>query len=284
MPPPADMVKTMEQSARPEGPAPLHERARVLVLVQRYSVELTEAVERATGADTASNTEILLLTRLHTSGPATRKQLVELTQLSRSSLTQTLNGLETLGLIRNFPNPRDRRSVMSELTSAGRRRVRRMERSLDDYFASPNPTVKELLELLGATSIRTSVKPSSTLAAVDRLAAVGTDLSARTEAATGLADTRQRLALALAAEWGEVRPSQLADELGLTSGGITYLVDQLEAAGLTERLYETVPTDRRAVVIRLTAAGTKACERFADAVFALADEIIDVMQAAHHQQ
>jgi len=92
---------------------------------------------------------------------------------------------------------------------------------------------------------------------------------------------RQRLALAAVAEWGEARPSQLVTELGLTSGGATYLVDGLESAGLVERLYGTVPTDRRSVVIRLTPSGQAASERFSDVVFEHADALAEVLAAAH---
>jgi DNA-binding MarR family transcriptional regulator len=255
---------------------------RAIVLLQRYTVEMTDQAERAGGVGTGSNHELQLLTLLHRSGPMSRKDLVAVTNLSRSGLTQVLKRLELLGLVDSSTSPRDQREVLSELTSTGRRRVNRIERAMADYFMSPNPVVKELLALLGAPP-SPSVEPSSTLAAIDRLATVGAALSARTEIATGLTDTRQRLALALAADWGEVRPTQLAEELGLTSGGTTYLVDQLESAGLVERLYGTVPTDRRAVVIRLTASGRDASERFADALYELADDVVPAVLAAHHQ-
>jgi DNA-binding MarR family transcriptional regulator len=100
-------------------------------------------------------------------------------------------------------------------------------------------------------------------------------------AVIGLSDLRQRLAIAALADWGEARPSQLVTELRLTSGGATYLVDGLESAGLVERLYEMVPSDRRAVVIRLSPSGLVAAERFADVNFEHADELAEVLAAAH---
>jgi DNA-binding MarR family transcriptional regulator len=256
---------------------------RAIVLVQRYSLELTNQVERAVGVGMASNHELQLLTYLHGYGPTSRKDLVAVTNSSRSSLTQMLKRLELLGLLSSHTSPQDHRKLLSELTLAGRRRVKRVEHAMDEYFMSPNPMVKELVALLGEMPSPSSLEPLSTIAAIDRLASLGTILSARAEATTGLADTRQRLALALAADWGEVRPTQLAEELGLTSGGTTYLVDQLESGGLLERLYGTVPTDRRAVVIRLTASGREACEQFADILYESADDLIPVLLAAHRQ-
>ncbi len=48
------------------------------------------------------------------------------------------------------------------------------------------------------------------------------------------------------------------DTLGLTSGGVTYLVDQLAAAGFVRRRYGDLDSDRRAVTITITPAGLTA--------------------------
>ncbi len=50
--------------------------------------------------------------------------------------------------------------------------------------------------------------------------------------------------------------SELADQMVLTSGGITRLVDRLAAAGLVERIQ--CPSDRRVQWARLTEAGEEA--------------------------
>jgi DNA-binding MarR family transcriptional regulator len=50
-------------------------------------------------------------------------------------------------------------------------------------------------------------------------------------------------------------PSRLADAVLCTSGGMTKIVDRLVRAGLVAR--ETDPTDRRGVLVRLTAAGVR---------------------------
>jgi len=48
-------------------------------------------------------------------------------------------------------------------------------------------------------------------------------------------------------------PGQISDELRVTPGNTTGIVDKLEEAGLTERAPH--PDDRRAILIRLTARG-----------------------------
>jgi DNA-binding MarR family transcriptional regulator len=254
------------------------------MLVMRYSLELTGEIERVVGVGTSGNHEVQVLTHLQAHGPSCRKDLIALTDLSRSGVAQLLERLHLLGLVESHTDPEDHRMVTSALTRSGRYRVGRMERAFSEYFASPNPLVKELLDLLSAPASRSSPTTrhaTTSLDALGRLGAVGARISSQLEAAIELTDTRQRLALATLADWGEARPGQLVAELGLTSGGTTYLVDQLESAGLVERLYGTVPTDRRAVVIRLSPSGRAASQRFSDIVFEHADALAEVLAAAH---
>jgi len=53
---------------------------------------------------------------------------------------------------------------------------------------------------------------------------------------------------------GFLTMTRLAAEVSLTSGGLTRLVDRMEAAGYLER--RNCPTDRRSVFVALTPAGT----------------------------
>jgi DNA-binding MarR family transcriptional regulator len=54
---------------------------------------------------------------------------------------------------------------------------------------------------------------------------------------------------------GPRRPSQLATFTGLTSGGVTKMLDRLEEDGFITRTAGEVARDRRAVVVRLTEKG-----------------------------
>jgi DNA-binding MarR family transcriptional regulator len=57
----------------------------------------------------------------------------------------------------------------------------------------------------------------------------------------------------------ELTPTMLYKELLITSGTITYRLDTLEAKGLIKRLPH--PSDRRGLIIRLTAKGLKLIDR-----------------------
>ena len=60
---------------------------------------------------------------------------------------------------------------------------------------------------------------------------------------------------------GYLTMTQLANEVSLTSGGVTRLVDRIEAAGYIER--RNCPTDRRSIFVSLTPAGAELLDRAA---------------------
>jgi len=62
-------------------------------------------------------------------------------------------------------------------------------------------------------------------------------------------------ALAVAPSPHRMSPSQLNEQLGLSSGGITKTVDRLEESGLVKRLPD--PADGRGVLVGLTVRGHK---------------------------
>jgi DNA-binding MarR family transcriptional regulator len=87
---------------------------------------------------------------------------------------------------------------------------------------------------------------------------------------------RARLLLAIAAGAAadsSTRMSDIALDVGVTARTITTMVDALEREGLVERLPD--PRDRRAITLRLTAAG----EALAPRVQAAMDEICRVVAA-----
>jgi DNA-binding MarR family transcriptional regulator len=83
---------------------------------------------------------------------------------------------------------------------------------------------------------------------------------------------RQRDAISTLIVWGRARPVQLAEALQLTSGGLTYVMDQLESDGVVTRTYGSAD-DRRAVVIELTEKGMELGRVMCDALEAAAPAI-----------
>ena len=74
----------------------------------------------------------------------------------------------------------------------------------------------------------------------------------------GLSES-EMLAVAHLAQRGRLSPSELAELLDLSSGGVTALVQRLELAGHVER--QAHPTDRRSVLLELSPPWWSAPER-----------------------
>jgi DNA-binding MarR family transcriptional regulator len=72
---------------------------------------------------------------------------------------------------------------------------------------------------------------------------------------------------------GPMRPGQIQDLTGLSSGGVSKMLDRLEAAGLVVREYGVLATDRRASVVRITRRGRQTNRRVANAVLAVMEDV-----------
>ena len=119
-------------------------------------------------------------------------------------------------------------------------------------------------------------------------------LGASLEASCGIPSAWFEVLLRLArAEGGQLSMGALADQVALTSGGVTRLLDRMIKAGYVER--RQCPTDRRVVFAALTPAGRVKIEEAAavhardlDEVFAaftsqergVLDRLLDRLRAA----
>jgi DNA-binding MarR family transcriptional regulator len=68
-------------------------------------------------------------------------------------------------------------------------------------------------------------------------------------------------------------PSQLSEEMMLSSGAMTNRIDRLEAAGYVERTHD--PNDRRGYLISLSESGRELIDRAIEARFQEANEAIN---------
>lgn len=79
---------------------------------------------------------------------------------------------------------------------------------------------------------------------------------------TGLSHVWFEVLIRLArSEGGQLTMSALADEVALTTGGVTRLVDRMQEAGYVER--RPCPTDRRVLFPTITDAGREVLDRAA---------------------
>jgi DNA-binding MarR family transcriptional regulator len=76
---------------------------------------------------------------------------------------------------------------------------------------------------------------------------------------------------------GPQRPTLIAGECGLTSGGATKLLTRLEKNGLIDRHSNVVPDDGRAVLVTLTPYGHRTVEAMLEAVEDTIRDLIDAL-------
>ncbi len=76
------------------------------------------------------------------------------------------------------------------------------------------------------------------------------------------------------ADAGSLRPVELARRVGMTTGGMTKVIDRLEARGLVRRDADGVD-DGRAVLITLTASGARTVDTICDVSYPSVRKAID---------
>lgn len=116
-----DRLLAKWREARPDlDPSPLEVVGRVIVLAQHLERSVESALERH-GLSLGQFDILATLRRHGKRGGLTPTQLLESVVLSSGGLTARLDALEGSGFIKRKANPADRRMVVIELTSKGRR-------------------------------------------------------------------------------------------------------------------------------------------------------------------
>ena len=223
---------------------------------------LTRAIEGAAGPGLSGNADIAVLGRLQ-SGPLRPRDLVGVTGLSNAGATSLADRLEARGLVTRTPGaPDDARAVVIELTPSGRSLTRAILSAMCDQFDSSLQLRLEILCLLGLDPPPLETMSRGSDLVIDRLAQVGTDVfhAMRIEGMPVDPAPDNTSVVLAAAAGGAVRPRDLIDMTGLSTGGVTLLLDRLEGAGLIPRTTGQ-PPDRRAVAVACTPAGALALDR-----------------------
>ena len=91
------------------------------------------------------------------------------------------------------------------------------------------------------------------------------------------------LTLVVVAMTGPARPSAISQVTGLSTGGVTLLLDRLERDGLLQRTYGVDPQDRRAVIASLTDAGRQTLADLDDVVIAHSSDLAADLRSLQRQ-
>lgn len=235
---------------------------RALVLLHRYSADITAVARDTLGRDAVDNRAIQIMLEVSRSPGLTPSDLADAVGASRSVVSRSLGRLQDVGLIIRKASTTDGRKVTLTLTAKGSTRVRMFRTRVEDYFMAGTPLIKDALNELGwelpAARSAGRVDPLVALTRMSGAGAAYVDDVTSILQPFGVDDFAQRMALVLIGEREQVRPSHLAHELHLSSGAVSALLDRLEAAALIRRRHDLVSGDRRAVVVSLSPRGRQA--------------------------
>lgn len=238
---------------------------RAFLVAHRIGVLATREIVDAGLADVSSNAAISVLKHLVVHGPSRPRELLPNTRLSRGGLSNLFTKLESRGFItRTYgTSPGDRRSATVSVTAAGSAAVSTIDDVVARTLESLRPELLELDEALGSIGASpdqaaSDVVHEPSIGATGLLSRVGDVMSAALEAVDPGDPTPHSTAvvLACAAGPGHTQPRELIEQTGLSSSGVSQLLDRLEDAGLVARQSDRLP-DGRAVVVELTGAGQR---------------------------
>lgn len=95
--------------------------------------------------------EALMLLHFSSRGSLPLGKIGERLQVHRTSITNTIDGLEKLGLVRRVPHESDRRAILAEILPAGRRVAEAATKALNEADFATLPLSDEDLEAIFAT-------------------------------------------------------------------------------------------------------------------------------------
>ena len=252
----------MPKTAR--RPSTAHVLAAI-ALLQRFSLELDLVARDILAFDGGvPNVDIEVLSALWGVDTLSPTQLADAIDLPRSTTSRAIARLAAQDLLERHQRADDGRRADLQLTPSGRVQVTRFSQALADFFVAAQATVKESVLLLGHDPENAIAAPGiGAIELVGLMSAAGNAFVAEVTPAVrsfGVTTAMDRYAVVLVADRGQMRPSQLADELVLTPPGVSSLLDRLEAAELVTRQQGVVVDDGRGVAVRLTPRGSKAAE------------------------
>lgn len=234
-----------------------------LTLLHRFSVQINLVASAALPlGQTVPNVDIQVLRAVAQERSMSPTQVAEATGRPRSTLSRSIARLTAAGLMERHRNDADGRSADLRLTSSGRSQVAGFAEAMSDFFVEIQPTAKDYLTLVDRVHDGDEgAGPSDAVELASSLARAGSAYVAELRPRLRplrVENFRDRHALLVVALHGQVRPGQLADELGLSASGVSTLARRLESRGLVARHAGIVADDARSVIVQLTPSGSRA--------------------------
>lgn len=229
-----------------------------MVLLDRVSVAMTNAIAEAVGQAGASNQGVQILYWLQAAPELGQSDIAERLDADPAQLSRLLTTLEARGLVARRSDPQHGRSRLVRITRAGRAATRRYEAAMALSLLEQTETIRALLGQLGA--VREPTGPTSARSIVEHMAATGQRFTAGmapNAVKHGFGGPENGRVLRVIASRGSVQPSEIAAALGVRPPRVSKATAVLELRGLVARSHPT-DVDRRLVLLELTPRGEQA--------------------------
>lgn len=246
-----------------------------LMLLDRVSVAMTTAIAEAVGEAGATNQGVQVLYWLQDESPLNQSDLVERLEVDRAQVSRLLTTLQRRGLVERRVDPRHPRARTLRITRKGRAGIRRYEAAMAAALLEQTDTIRGLLSLLGVQ--REPVAPTPVRVVVEHMAVAGQRFTAGmapNAVKHGFGGPENGRVLRVIGSRGRVRPSEIADALGVRLPRVSKATAVLEGRGLITRSHPPAG-DRRKVLLELTPQGRTALLHTIEAFREHAHVVID---------
>ncbi len=230
----------------------------------RVSAVVNRAISLGGDEAFTSNNELAAVVEIYLKGRVRPRDLVALLDLTRGGVTNLLDRLEDLGAVRRSKgSDDDHRGVDVTLTAHGTAIVERIANAYVFALEVLQPLLDGLASMsrsagfdLGDYHPVTQRKPEVALAGMLDVAAAVPPVWNAYRAGFGRDEPRPgrvfEILWTVASNDG-VRPTDIAETVGLSASTTTELIDRLESAGWVQRTRSE--TDRRVVLVGMLPAG-----------------------------
>jgi DNA-binding MarR family transcriptional regulator len=245
------------------------------MLLDRVSVAMTTAIARAVGDAGASNRGVQVLYWLKDEPGLGQAAVVERLAADAGQVSRLLTTLKKRGLVQGKPDPAHRRARRLYLTRRGHAGISRYEDAMAAALLEQSDSIRALLRALGAR--REPTEPTPLHAVVQHMAVIGQRFTAGmapNAVKHGFGGPENGRVLRVIAKRGEVRPTDIAAELGVALPRVSQATAVLERRGLVVRSHPP-EGDRRRVLLALTPSGRTAILDTIDAFRKHAHLVID---------
>lgn len=275
--------------------SPTDRAAKLLLAISEIGKLGTAAIDREVGTGYSSNAMVGTLGALAHGDALRPRDLEPIIGVSSATVSRILDQLENRGDIERHTGQSagDRRATMIRLTERGRdieRRVADAWSSCPEEIATP---MKATIDELDGVVDSNERAPTPTLTADQLCTALGRLGILLVDILTSSLDqieTNGALVLCLLhQDEGRIRPVAISTRLGLSSGATSKLLDRLESSGLVERVYGSIPQDRRGAEVVLTRRGRDRLELIAERIDEYSSELLHafrglagLLESVHH--